>query len=101
MTVALSDILTPPNKREIVAGYEKQAAKVQAQFDKGLTTDAERRQELIEIWTKATDEVAEAMQDNFPTDNTINRMVTSGARGNWLQVRNIAGMRGLVNEPEG
>jgi DNA-directed RNA polymerase subunit beta' len=101
VTVALSDILTPPNKREIVAGYEKQAATVQAQFEKGLTTDGERRQELIKIWTEATNEVSDAMRANFPADNTINRMVTSGARGNWLQVRNIAGMRGLVNNPKG
>ena len=101
MTVALSDILTPPNKAEIVARYEKQAAKVQDQFEKGLTTDAERRQELIKIWTEATDEVQKAMRDNFPEDNTINRMVSSGARGNWLQIRNIAGMRGLVNNPKG
>ncbi|MFF2494370.1 DNA-directed RNA polymerase subunit beta' [Agromyces sp. NPDC058064] len=101
VTVALSDIITPPTKGEIVSKYEKQAAKVQSQFEKGLTTDLERRQELIQIWTKATDEVAKAMQENFPTDNTINRMVTSGARGNWLQVRNIAGMRGLVNNPKG
>ncbi|MDQ0576396.1 DNA-directed RNA polymerase subunit beta' [Agromyces albus] len=101
VTVALSDILTPPNKAEIVGRYEKQAAKVTSQFEKGLTTDLERRQELIQIWTKATDEVAKAMQENFPEDNTINRMVTSGARGNWLQVRNIAGMRGLVNNPKG
>ncbi|WP_419818415.1 DNA-directed RNA polymerase subunit beta' [Glaciibacter flavus] len=101
VTVALSDILTPPNKREIVSGYEKQAAKVTGQFEKGLITDLERRQELIQIWTKATDDVAVAMRENFPADNTINRMVTSGARGNWLQVRNIAGMRGLVNNPKG
>jgi DNA-directed RNA polymerase subunit beta' len=101
VTVALSDVLTPPNKREIVAGYEKLAAKVQGEFDKGMITDLERRQELIKIWTDATADVATAMQANFPTDNTINRMVTSGARGNWLQVRNIAGMRGLVNNPKG
>ena len=101
VTVALSDVLTPPNKREIVAGYEKLAAKVQSEFEKGMITDNERRQELIKIWTDATAEVAEAMQKNFPANNTINRMVTSGARGNWLQVRNIAGMRGLVNNPKG
>jgi DNA-directed RNA polymerase subunit beta' len=101
VTVALSDVLTPPNKREIVAGYEKLAAKVQTEFEKGMITDNERRQELIKIWTDATAEVAEAMQKNFPANNTINRMVTSGARGNWLQVRNIAGMRGLVNNPKG
>ena len=101
VTVALSDILTPPTKREIIGGYEKQAAKVQTQFEKGLTTDAERRQELIEIWNKATAEVAKAMEDNMPEDNNINRMVTSGARGNWMQVRQIAGMRGLVSNPKG
>jgi DNA-directed RNA polymerase subunit beta' len=101
VTVALSDVLTPPNKREIVAGYEKKAAKVQGEFEKGMITDNERRQELIKIWTDATADVADAMQANFPANNTINRMVTSGARGNWLQVRNIAGMRGLVNNPKG
>jgi len=101
VTVALSDILTPPNKREIIAGYEKQAAKVQSQFEKGLTTEAERRQELIEIWNKATAEVAKAMEDNLPESNNINRMVSSGARGNWMQVRQIAGMRGLVSNPKG
>ena len=101
VTVALSDILTPPDKPEIVARHEKAAAKVQSQYEKGLTTDAERRQELIKIWTEATDEVQNAMRGNFPEDNTINRMVSSGARGNWLQIRNIAGMRGLVNNPKG
>ncbi|HEX4059300.1 MAG TPA: DNA-directed RNA polymerase subunit beta' [Galbitalea sp.] len=101
VTVALSDILTPPNKREIITGYEKQAAKVQDQFDKGLTTEAERRQELIEIWNRATAEVAKAMEDNIPGSNNISRMVSSGARGNWMQVRQIAGMRGLVSNPKG
>ncbi|MDO7882839.1 DNA-directed RNA polymerase subunit beta' [Antiquaquibacter soli] len=101
VTVSLSDIVTPPTKPAIIAGYEKQAAKVQDQFDKGLTTDAERRQELIEIWNKATAEVATAMQENFAADNNINRMVSSGARGNWMQVRQIAGMRGLVSNPKG
>jgi DNA-directed RNA polymerase subunit beta' len=101
VTVSLSDIVTPPSKPEIIGRYETLAAKVQNQFEKGLTTDAERRQELIEIWNKATAEVATAMQSNFATDNNINRMVSSGARGNWMQVRQIAGMRGLVSNPKG
>src|SRR5690606_29742578 len=101
VTVALSDIITPPNKAEIVAKHEKLAEKVNGQYAKGLITDAERRQELIQVWTEATDEVQKAMRDNFPADNAINRMVSSGARGNWLQIRNIAGMRGLVNNPKG
>jgi DNA-directed RNA polymerase subunit beta' len=101
VTVALSDVLTPPKKKEIVAEYEKKAAKIQGQFDKGLTTDDERRRELVELWTEGTKAVNDEMRANFPADNTINRMVTSGARGNWLQVGNIAGMRGLVSNPRG
>ncbi|MDX2376646.1 DNA-directed RNA polymerase subunit beta' [Microbacterium sp. LRZ72] len=101
VTVALSDVLTPPNKAEIVGRYEADAKKVQDDFDMGFIDDGARRKELIDIWTKATEEVQVAMRANFPEDNTINRMVSSGARGNWLQIRNIAGMRGLVNNPKG
>ena len=101
VTVALSDIVTPTNKAEILAEHEKAAAAVQKKFDKGLITDAERHASLVEIWTEATDEVAAAMREAFPADNTIFRMVSSGARGNWLQIRNIAGMRGLVSDPKG
>jgi DNA-directed RNA polymerase subunit beta' len=101
VTVALSDVLTPVNKKEIVAKYEKQAAKIQSQFDKGLISDTERRRELVSVWSACTKEVNDEMRASFPEDNTINRMVTSGARGNWLQVGNIAGMRGLVSNPRG
>jgi DNA-directed RNA polymerase subunit beta' len=101
VTVALSDVLTPPSKGKILEGAEAKAAKVQTQYETGLITDEERRQELIELWNKATSEVATAMQVNMPVDNNINRMVSSGARGNWMQVRQIAGMRGLVSNPKG
>jgi len=86
VTVALSDILTPKNKGEIIGRHEKRAAKVQGEFDKGLIDDGSRRRELIDIWTEATNEVAASMQEAFPKDNNIYRMVSSGARGNWLQV---------------
>ena len=66
-----------------------------------FSRDGGERLEAALIWTEATDEVQAAMKANFPADNTINRMVSSGARGNWLQIRNIAGMRGLVNNPKG
>ena len=101
VTVALSDVLTPANKKGIVAKYEKQASKIQSQFDKGLISDTERRRELVSVWSACTKEVNDEMRASFPEDNTINRMVTSGARGNWLQVGNIAGMRGLVSNPRG
>jgi len=101
VTVALSDIVTPKDKPEIVAKYEKRAAKIQGEYDKGLIDDASRRRELIEIWTEATNEVAAAMQAAYQPGNNIFRMVSSGARGNWLQVRNISGIRGLVANPKG
>ncbi|WP_315512892.1 DNA-directed RNA polymerase subunit beta', partial [Rothia aeria] len=99
VTVAVSDIATPSMKPAIMENYEQQAAAIQANFEMGTIGDDERREELIEIWTQATDEVAEAMRDNLSANggqNTIYRMVTSGARGNWMQVRQIAGIRGLV-----
>jgi DNA-directed RNA polymerase subunit beta' len=101
VTVALSDVPRLKEKETIVSKYEKQAEKVQAQFDKGLISDQERRRELVEIWSHGTKEVNDAMREAFEENNTINRMVTSGARGNWLQVGNIAGMRGLVSNPRG
>ncbi|HQG71080.1 MAG TPA: DNA-directed RNA polymerase subunit beta', partial [Rhodoglobus sp.] len=100
-TVAISDVVTPPRKLEILEGYEEKATKVQTQYERGLITDDERRQELIEIWTQATKEVADEMEANIPRTNTIYRMVSSGARGNWMQLRQIAGMRGLVSNPKG
>ncbi|MFK5635119.1 MULTISPECIES: DNA-directed RNA polymerase subunit beta' [unclassified Ornithinimicrobium] len=100
-TVAISDVKTPPRKLEILAVYEAKAAKVQLQYERGLITDDERRQELVEIWTQATNEVAKELETTMPKDNTIYRMVTSGARGNWFQLRQIAGMRGLMANPKG
>jgi DNA-directed RNA polymerase subunit beta' len=101
VTISISDVITPPEKSEVLGAAEEKAAKVQQQHDRGLITDSERRQELIEIWTRATDEVAKAMQDHFPRTNPIHMMVDSGARGNYMQVRQIAGMRGLVANPKG
>ncbi|ALV51690.1 DNA-directed RNA polymerase subunit beta' [Streptomyces althioticus] len=97
VTVAISDVVVPEAKKEIVKGYEAQDEKVQKQYERGLITKDERTQELINIWTKATNEVAEAMNDNFPKTNPIFMMVNSGARGNMMQMRQIAGMRGLVS----
>ncbi len=100
-TIGIEDVVTPPRKAEILDGYEKSAEKTQSQYEKGLITDDERRQELIEIWTKATAEVGKAMEDNFPRVNPVWMMVFSGARGNMMQIRQIAGMRGLVANPKG
>ncbi|WP_353508453.1 DNA-directed RNA polymerase subunit beta' [Intrasporangium sp.] len=100
-TVAIADVTTPGNKTEILEGYEAKAAKVQTQYERGLITDDERRQELVEIWTQASNQVAKEMETNFPRTNPIYRMVSSGAGGNWFQIRQIAGMRGLMANPKG
>ena len=101
VTMAFSDIVAPSDREDIVKDFEEQADKVNSQYDMGLLTDEERRQELINLWTECTDKVADSMRDNFHDDNNVNIMVQSGARGNWMQIRQIAGMRGLVANPKG
>ncbi|WP_432523170.1 DNA-directed RNA polymerase subunit beta' [Kineococcus sp. SYSU DK006] len=100
-TVSIADVVAPPNKQAILETYEAKAEKVQQQYERGLITDDERRQELIEIWTQATNDVARDLEQAMPTHNTIHRMVSSGARGNWMQMRQLAGMRGLMANPKG
>jgi DNA-directed RNA polymerase subunit beta' len=101
VTIGIEDVIAPPNKASILETYERRADKVQREYDRGLITDEERRQELIEIWTHATAEVAQDMEAAFPATNSVWMMVNSGARGNPMQVRQIAGMRGLVSNPKG
>jgi DNA-directed RNA polymerase subunit beta' len=101
ITIAIEDAITPPKKAEILERYEKDAEKIEKQYLRGVITGEERRQELVEVWTKATSEVAKEMEANFPETNGIWVMVNSGARGNMMQVRQIAGMRGLVANPKG
>jgi len=101
VTIAIEDVVAPPNKPQILENYEKRAEKVQLDYERGLITDDERRQDLIEIWTHATTDVAQDMEAAFPETNPVWMMVNSGARGNNAQVRQIAGMRGLVSNPKG
>jgi DNA-directed RNA polymerase subunit beta' len=101
VTIGVEDVTTPSNKAAILDEHEKRAQKVEQQFRKGVITDDERRQELIEIWTQATDEVKDAMEAQFTAINPIYMMANSGARGNIMQIRQLAGMRGLVANPKG
>jgi DNA-directed RNA polymerase subunit beta' len=101
VTIAIEDVVAPPKKQQILESYEARADKVQREYERGLITDDERRQELIEIWTHATADVADDMEAAFPKTNSVWMMVNSGARGNPMQVRQIAGMRGLVSNPRG
>ena len=103
ITISIDDVKTPSTKAAILEDHEKQAQKVEDQFRKGIITDGERRQKEVEIWTDATDQVRSDMEKNLKAEqfNPIDMMVGSGARGNMMQVRQIAGMRGLVANPRG
>jgi len=103
LTVSVDDVQTPAEKKSILDLHEAEADKIESQYLKGIITDGERRQKEVEIWTNATDEVRAAMEVNLKSKrfNPIDMMVGSGARGNMMQVRQIAGMRGLVANPRG
>jgi DNA-directed RNA polymerase subunit beta' len=103
LTISIEDVRTPAEKAGILERHEKEADKVETQFRRGIITDGERRQKEVEIWTNATDEVRAAMEKALRAEhfNPIEMMVGSGARGNMMQVRQIAGMRGLVANPRG
>jgi len=103
LTIGLEDVKTPPAKADIIASFEARADKMEGLYQKGVITDAERHQELIEIWNEATDQVKDAMSETLMAEkfNPMDMMVRSGARGNIMQLRQIAGMRGLVANPKG
>ncbi|MDE0268709.1 MAG: DNA-directed RNA polymerase subunit beta' [Acidimicrobiaceae bacterium] len=103
LTVSIDDVQTPKQKTHILDRYEKQADKIERNFHLGIITDGERRQMEVEIWSEATEEVTNKMKDVLQADpfNAVNMMIGSGARGNIMQVRQIAGMRGLVANPRG
>jgi DNA-directed RNA polymerase subunit beta' len=103
LTVSVDDVKTPKAKRAILDDYEKQAEKVEQQFRRGIITDGERRQQEVRIWTDATADVQKAMETEFKAlkYNPVDMMIGSGARGNMTQMRQIAGMRGLVANPRG
>ena len=101
ITVSKNDVVTPPEKAEILARYDAQVAEIQDQYDMGLITQEERHEAVVDKWTEATDEVAEAMQDNLHELNPIFMMANSGARGSFKQIRQLAGMRGLMANPKG
>ncbi|GGM52040.1 DNA-directed RNA polymerase subunit beta' [Longimycelium tulufanense] len=101
VTLAISDVVVPPTKGEILDGYEDQADKIQKRYQRGLLSYQERNDELVKIWSQATDEIARVMEENFPDDNPLPMLVKSGAAGNMTQVRQLAGMKGLVANTKG
>jgi DNA-directed RNA polymerase subunit beta' len=101
ITVSKNDIVVPPEKEAILAEYEGRVTGVEGNYERGLITEDERHESIVNIWTEATDKVAEAMQANLNELNSIYMMANSGARGSFKQIRQLAGMRGLMANPKG
>ena len=101
ITVSVDDVKVPPAKKQILADAGAQVDNVTKQYRRGLITDAERYNSVIKIWEDATDKVTDAMKDNFEKLNPVYMMSESGARGNLNQLRQIAGMRGLMASTTG
>ena len=101
MTVAISDVIVPPAKRDIISETSNKVKRVEAFFNRGLLTERERYEKVIALWEEATNKVADAMMANMDEFNPIFMMADSGARGNKQQMRQLAGMRGLMADPSG
>ena len=100
-TVAFSDIIVPDEKADILAASDKEVEKIEQKYRRGLITDEERYNLVIKVWNKATKDVTDALLQNLDKFNNINMMATSGARGNNQQIRQLAGMRGLMADSTG
>ncbi|MDR1590513.1 MAG: DNA-directed RNA polymerase subunit beta' [Puniceicoccales bacterium] len=107
LSIGVDDMIVPPEKRDIIAEARQKVEEVDAQFQRGIITSGERSNKIIDIWTNATDEVAQVAFDRLMKNddkdyiNPVYLMMDSGARGNRQQVRQLCGMRGLMAKPSG
>ena len=101
VTYSMSDVKVPAAKKDILAEADKKVETIRKQYARGLITNEERYQAVISVWEQATKDVSKAMEDNFDDLNPVFMMVKSGARGNMNQLRQIAGMRGLMASTTG
>jgi DNA-directed RNA polymerase subunit beta' len=101
VTISKNDVVIPPEKEKILAEYEERVDKVEQAYEHGLITESERHESIVNIWTEATETVADAMVANLNELNPIYMMANSGARGSFAQLRQLAGMRGLMANPKG
>jgi DNA-directed RNA polymerase subunit beta' len=101
VTIGNADIIIPEQKKEILADAEKQVEKVEVQYRRGLITEEERYRKVIGIWNDATRQVTDALIESLDKFNPVYMMANSGARGNIQQIRQLAGMRGLMADPSG
>jgi DNA-directed RNA polymerase subunit beta' len=101
ITVSKNDVVIPPNKSEILAEFDEKVAAIEEQYEMGELSQQDRHEAVVNNWNAATDAVAAAMEENFDRLNPIWMMASSGARGSAKQIRQLAGMRGLMSNPKG
>ena len=101
ITVAVSDVIIPKEKKDILAASEEKVDQITKQYKRGLISNEERYNSVIKVWDTATNEIADAMVKGFDEKNPIYMMATSGARGDIKQIRQLAGMRGLMADTAG
>ena len=101
ITVSISDITVPEEKKVLLAEAEDKISQIEKQFRRGFLTDKERKDNVVQVWTDTTKKVTEALENNMDEFNSINMMAKSGARGSINQIRQLAGMRGLMADPSG
>ncbi len=101
VTVSKNNVVPPPEKEAILEKYDAETAQIQNEFNEGWHTAEERHRQVTDKWNQATEEVGQAMEDNLDQLNPIFMMANSGARGSFKQIRQLAGMRGLMANPKG
>ena len=101
ITISKNDVVAPPDKEEILERYESETEEIMGQYDEGYITAEERKEAVTSRWDSATEEVGQAMERNLDELNPIFMMANSGARGSFKQIRQLAGMRGLMANPKG
>ncbi len=101
ITISKNDIVIPGEKEATLVRFEDEVTKVEREYDRGLMTEEERHERIVAIWTEANDEVADQMMKTLEETNPIYMMANSGARGSFNQIRQLAGMRGLMANPKG
>ena len=100
-TIAVSDIEVPVNKQELLAEAYRKIAEIQEQFNRGLITEEERYNSAVEIWTETSDKMSAIIAQSMDPYGSLSMMANSGAKGNIAQIRQMAGMRGLMTDPSG
>ena len=101
MTIAVNDIVIPPDKAVRLAGAETDVDQIDRQFQRGLITDDERYEQVVEVWQRTTNDMSTAMMDGLDPYGSVRMMSDSGARGNKGQISQLGGMRGLMADPSG